>query len=172
MKKIYFVETFTGTLLSRIVKMYTNNNYSHVSISLDKELNKMYSFGRLNPYNAFIGGFVHENPKKGTYKRFKNTICEIYEYEITDEQYKSLEYHILDMEKNKKKYKFNIPGLFATSIHLRIKKDYYFYCAEFIKHVLEVSHIPVNLPEIVKPQDFININGTKLIYSGLLKEYR
>lgn len=30
----------------------------------------MYSFGRLNPYNPFWGGFVHESIDKGTFKRF------------------------------------------------------------------------------------------------------
>ena len=84
MKKIYFVVSFTGTILSRMVKVYTNNNYSHVSISLDKELKRMYSFGRLHPYNPILAGFVHESPKKGTYKRFKNTVSEIYEVEITN----------------------------------------------------------------------------------------
>lgn len=60
MKKIYIIMSFTGTILSRIIKMYEHDKYCHVSISLDKKLNQMYSFGRLNPYNTFIGGLVHE----------------------------------------------------------------------------------------------------------------
>lgn len=172
MKKIYFVVSFTGTILSRMVKVYTNNNYSHVSISLDKELKRMYSFGRLHPYNPILAGFVHESPKKGTYKRFKNTVSEIYEVEITDEQYRSLEYHIMDIEKNKKKYKFNIIGLFATGVHLKIEQKYSFYCAEFVKHVLDKSSIDFNLPELIKPEDFVKIKSNKMIYQGYLREYR
>ena len=53
MKKIYIILTYTGTLLSKIIKFYTKNEFSHVSISLDKELKYMYSFGRLNAYNPF-----------------------------------------------------------------------------------------------------------------------
>lgn len=37
--KIYIVLTHTGTILSKIVKWYTKKDFSHVSISLDKELN-------------------------------------------------------------------------------------------------------------------------------------
>lgn len=44
MKKIYIILTHTGTLLSKIIKMYTKDEYSHVSISLDSELEEMYSF--------------------------------------------------------------------------------------------------------------------------------
>lgn len=59
-RKIYIVLTYTGTILSKIIRIYTRAEFCHVSLSLDKRLNKMYSFGRLNPYNPFIGGFVHE----------------------------------------------------------------------------------------------------------------
>ena len=64
MRKVYLVLTYTGTILSRIVKFYTKKEYSHVSIALDENLEEMYSFGRLNPYVAFIGGFVHEKIDK------------------------------------------------------------------------------------------------------------
>ena len=50
-KKIYIVLTYSGTILSRIIRAYTGDEYSHVSIALDKDLEEMYSFGRLNPYN-------------------------------------------------------------------------------------------------------------------------
>ena len=43
-----------------IKKSYTKDEFSHVSIALDIQLEKMYSFGRLKPYNPFIAGFVHE----------------------------------------------------------------------------------------------------------------
>jgi len=69
------------------IKKYTKDEFSHVSISLDVDLNEMYSFGRLNPYNAFWGGFVHEYIDKGTFKRFYNTNAKIYSLEITEEKY-------------------------------------------------------------------------------------
>ena len=60
MKEIYIVLTHTGTTLSKLIKSYTKDEFSHVSIALDIKLEKMYSFGRLNPYNPFVAGFVHE----------------------------------------------------------------------------------------------------------------
>lgn len=41
MQKIYIVLTHTGTLLSNIIKTYTKNEYSHVSIALDEELEEI-----------------------------------------------------------------------------------------------------------------------------------
>lgn len=172
MKKIYIVLTYTGTILSRIIKGYTKAEFSHVSISLDKELTQMYSFGRLNAYNPFIGGFIHEQIDKGTFKRFKNTKSKVYSLEIIDEQYDIIRITINAFEASKKEYKFNIWGLFAAGFNIRIKRKKSLYCAEFVKHVLETAKVKVDLPQIIKPEHFKNIKGLKLVYNGKLKNYK
>ena len=171
MKKIYLVLTYTGTVLSRIIKCYTKEEYAHVSIALDEDLKQMYSFGRLCPYIAFIGGFVHERINKGTFKRFKNTQAKICAIEVTDEQYAKLKEVIYKFRVNKKSYKFNIMGLMAVPLKKKVKRRNYFYCAEFVKYVLEEANIIVNLPEIIRPQNFSEIDNIKVCYNGKLKEY-
>lgn len=114
----------------------------------------MYSFGRLNPYNPFLGGFVHEYTDKGTFKRFKNTVAAIYSLEVEHEQYEHIKNDINKIEQEKEKYKFNILGLFAVSIHKKIKKENSFYCAEFIKYLIEKTGMEIDLPEIITPEDF------------------
>lgn len=172
MKKIYIVLTHTGTILSKIIKSYTRNEFSHVSISLDIELKEMYSFGRLNPYNPFVGGFVHEYIDKGTFKRFYNTSAKVYSLEITEEQYKNVKDSIRRIQKEKDNYKFNILGLFAAGFHKKIEKEYSFYCAEFVKYVMEEAEIKIGLPDVVKPEDFESINELQKIYGGFLREYQ
>ena len=173
MKKIYIIQSCTGTILSNIIKGYTKNIYTHVSLSLDINLNNMYSFGRLNPYNPFWGGFVQESPEYGTFKRFYNTECAIYELEITEEQHKKLLNKIEYFEKNKESYKFNIIGLFMVVANKRRVKKNTFYCAEFVKYILKRSKINIdNLPQIIKPQDFSKLNGLNKIFEGKLQEYR
>lgn len=171
MKKIYLVLTHTGTTLSTIIKCYTKDEFSHVSIALDEELNELYSFGRLHPNNPFIGGFVHEGIDFGTFKRFKNTQTEIYSLEVDNNKYKKIKNEIKIFEKNKEKYKFNIIGLFAVSINKKIHYKDTFYCAEFVKYLFEKVQIENNLPDIIKPQDFKNLNNIKLVYKGKLKDY-
>lgn len=171
MKKIYIVLTHTGTVLSKVIKSFTKDEFSHVSISLDEELKEMYSFGRLNPYNPLIGGFVHEYIDKGTFKRFFNTVTRIYSLVITEEQYEDIRYNIKEIQKEKENYTFNILGLFAAGFHKRIKLKHSFYCAEFVKYVMETSKIDTRLPDVVKPEDFKNINNLQEIYKGLLRKY-
>ena len=171
MKKVYIILTYTGTVLSKIIKIYTRNQYSHVSISLDKDLKKMYSFGRLNPYNPIIGGFVHEGIFHGTFNRFKNTEAEIYSLQIEDEQYQIIEETIDKIKKTRKLYKFNLLGLIAVAFHKRISSHKSFYCAEFVKYVLDNAEIGNNLPEIIKPIDFKELDDLQLEYRGKLRNY-
>lgn len=171
MKDVYIVLTHTGTILSRIVKAFTKYEFSHVSISLDINLDKMYSFGRLKPYNAFVAGFVHEYINKGTFKRFFNTEAKIYCIHITDEQYEKIENIIEEFINHKNSYKFNILGLFAAGFHKKIGKEHSFYCAEFVKYVLDESGVKTELPNVVRPEHFKTIDGVEEIYSGLLRRY-
>jgi len=171
MKKIYIVLTYTGTVLANIVKFYTREKYSHVSIGLDSELNELYSFGRLKPYNPYKAGFIHEEIDKGTFARFRNTIGAVYSLKIEDKQYEKIVEIIENIKKNKEKYKFNIIGLFFVSINRKYKKDNSFYCAEFVKYLLEQSFNKKLLPEIVKPMDFLELDNLELVYEGIFREY-
>lgn len=170
-KKIYIVLTYTGTILSKIIKAYTGMKYCHVSISLDKELKQMYSFGRLNAYNPFIGGFVHESINSGTFKRFKNTIARIYSLNLTEVQYNTIKNKIIKIHQDKEIYTFNIIGLFATGFNLKYRKKNSYYCAEFVKYLLDIPDLNLNLPDLIKPNDFQKIDNLELTYSGILKQY-
>lgn len=172
MKKIYIVLAHTGTLLSRIIRIKTGAEYTHSSIALDEDLKEMYSFGRKYSYIAFIGGFVREGASFGTYKRFYNTEISLYELTITDEQYSKLKETIEYVKVHKDEYKFNILGLFLAGFNRKRKQEKTYYCAEFVKAVLDKSGIDVsNLPDVIKPENFKNLKDAKLIYKGLLKEY-
>lgn len=172
MRHIYIILSHTGTLLSRVIKLVTGNEYTHSSISLEENLEEMYSFGRLNPYNPFIGGFVKEGKNIGTFKRFKNTKVGVYKLEITEFQYNEIVENIKYIEKNKEKFKFNILGLAFAGINKRVTKKNTFYCAEFVRYILKKSGINVdNLPKAIKPESFKELNNVKLIYRGLLRSY-
>jgi hypothetical protein len=173
MKKIYIVLAHTGTILSKIIKMKTGAEYTHSSIALDENLRKMYSFGRLHPYCAFIGGFVKEGATFGTFKRFHKTEISVYELEITDEQYQKVCDNIEYVRLHRKEYRFNILGLFLAGFDKKIESEKSFYCAEFVKITLEKSDIDTaGLPKVIKPEHFKNLKNAKLIYKGLLKEYK
>ena len=131
----------------------------------------MYSFGRLNAYNPFVGGFVHENIKWGTFKRFKKTVTAIYSIEVTEEQYEIIRNIIEKLKEHKDDYKFNIMGLFGVAFHFKLSRNKKFYCAEFVKYLIEAANIELDLPELIKPNDFQYLRNLKLEYKGELYKY-
>ncbi|MGN0165849.1 MAG: hypothetical protein ACI39R_06670 [Lachnospiraceae bacterium] len=170
-KKIYIILTYTGTVLSKIIRRYTRYEFSHVSIASDSELNEMYSFGRLRAYNPFVAGFVQENPHKGTFKRFKDTTTEVYSMTISREQFENLKATIRTMKRNSSEYRYNMLGLCALVMHKKLKRENAFYCAEFVQYVLDSAEVETNLPALVKPSDFIELDNLNLEYRGRLKDY-
>lgn len=173
MKKIYIVLTQTGTLLSRVLKRLTGAKYNHVSIALDEEFNEMYSFGRINPYNPFWGGFVKESPTSGTFKRFKNTDALVLCVYIDDEKFAFLSGFLKDIYFNRKKFHYNYGGVFFGCFHKVYAKQNRYYCSEFVKYLLVKSDIIHKdaLPEIVQPIDFLDLFGENVCYEGKLKNY-
>lgn len=170
-KKIYIVLTYTGTILSKVIRLYTKAEYCHVSLALDENLSEMYSFGRSNPYNPFNGGFVHESINYGTFKRFKNTKAEVYSLSLTNKQYKKIKSLIRKMNQKRDLYKFNIIGLFGVGFNLKYQKENAFYCAEFVKYLIDKANIKMELPELVKPIDFKKVDSLELLYQGMLNNY-
>ena len=96
-RQLYIVISQTGTLLSRILKQITGAEYNHASISLSRDLERMYSFGRRHPYNPFWGGFVIESPRIGTFKRFSETKVLVLSVSVTEEQHAELK-EMLDVK--------------------------------------------------------------------------
>ena len=78
---------------------------------------------------------------------------------------------IRKIEEHKKEYRFNIIGLLAVGFHKKVHPKRSFYCAEFVKYLLEISKIETNLPTIIKPEDFKKLENYTIIYTGKLRKY-
>lgn len=171
-KQIYIVISQTGTVLSRILKMITGAEYNHASLSLSPNLDAMYSFGRKNPYNPFIGGFVLESPHTGTFKRFHKTKALVMAVDISEETHNAINEAIEKMLAERKKYHYNYLGVLLAAIHINHKRANYYYCSEFVKHILEEFEIEGSkeLNPIVHPIHFLKLPHTP-IYCGKLKDY-
>ena len=173
MKNLYIVLSQTGTLFSRALKLVTRAKYNHVSISLNESLDTMYSFGRLNAYNPFIGGFVEEGKNKGTFKRFRNTEAMVIELSVTDHKYNAIKYFIDYFSEHKQSFHYNYLGILCACFRKNHESGKRYYCSQFVRACLALFNIEnaVELPKIIKPIDFLKLNNKNIIYEGLLRNY-
>lgn len=172
-KTIYILLTYTGSLLSKVIKKYIKCDYTHVSLSLDIDLTELCSFGRLRPTNPFFAGFVKEDIKNGTYAYFTNTKCCLYSIDVDIEQHNRLKEWIHRFRLEKDKYSYNLIGFLGVIINRPIYRRYSYFCSQFVAYILEQSGIKLfdKHPALVTPYDFQTNPRLNKIYEGRLMEY-
>ncbi|MDD4187704.1 MAG: hypothetical protein PHX04_02955 [Bacilli bacterium] len=170
MKKIYIMATYTGTIFSKFLAFFSEEKYIHISLSLDKELKNVYSFGRKNPRRILPAGFIEENLKLIS-TVYTNSITKIYELEVTAKQHQTLKI-VLKEEfiNNANKYRYNIKGLPMINFNLRYQRKYHYVCSQFCAKVLIDSGI-IHFDKdysLIKPKDLVELEDLKLVYEGTI----
>lgn len=169
-KKGYILLTNTGTLFTKLIKLYTKNTYNHASFALDSDLVEVYSFGRKSSRNPFIGGFVKEDMKTSL---FNQADCAIYSFEGTEVQIQKMKHYIQEIEAEKEQYRYNFIGLFGFIFNKSINRKKAFFCSQFVASILEEGKItdfekPLSL---IAPNDLQKLSNLHLMYQGKLKDY-
>ncbi|WP_188455973.1 hypothetical protein [Virgibacillus oceani] len=168
-KEIYILFTDTGTLFTRLIKLYTKQSYNHVSISFCDHLNDIYSFGRLNPSNPFVGGFIQEKIDMGL---FEKAVCKIYSCTVTESEFEQMRNKVRQIELKKDMYKYNLFGLFAIIFNLNLSRKNAFFCSQFVATILKEKRGLLNKsPNLIKPGDLMKLKQLRLIYQGNLSLY-
>lgn len=170
---LYIVLTRTNSTVSKLIGLFTKDEYTHAAISLDKDLNNMYSFARKYTFNPFIGRFKHENLNEGLYKFSKNLPGAIIEIEVSKEQYEKATQLVNNFIENSNKYKYNYIGLIHNLLNKEVCYENRFLCSEFVYHILNQSSIlDFNMSRnLVKPATLLNSKG-EMIFKGNLKELK
>lgn len=174
MKKIYIMFSHTGTNFSRFLKVSTQSPYTHVSIALDKDFKRLYSFGRESlSEHPLQARFVHEKIDDGVYKELAHrALCCIYEVNVNNEQYKKAE-EILRVFKRKYKASYNFLGILFIPLRITFRPKDKFVCSQFIAYILNNAGIMdfgkhINL---ITPNDILNKIIGKKVYEGYVRDY-
>ena len=173
-KNLYLVLSETGSLPSRFIHFFTKDGYSHVSLSVDRNLPEMYTFGRKYLYSIFQGGYIKECIHERMYKRFKNTRMAVIEISVDDVIYTEIKRKLHAMYEDKKKFHYNYRGIVLAYFKKNKKRKNYYYCSEFVYEILyEFGIINNRMPNrVVRPNDFLGFGLGKLIYIGFMRAYK
>lgn len=172
-RKLYLLLSHTGSFVSKCINLYTKDPYTHASISLDEQLDNMYSFGRLKPHNPLIAGFVKEDVDNGTYRRFLDTTCALYSININDDQFNLIQKELDRFINSDVKYGYNLLGMFGFMFNRPIARKNSYFCSQFVAEVLQNSGINIvdKAACMTAPNDFRLSNQVELVYEGNLFDY-
>lgn len=172
MKKVYVMLTKTKTSVAKLIKNVNKCNYTHSSISLNRDLTQLYSFGRRRLHNFLIAGFIKEDVHTGVYAWNQDAPTRLFELEVSDESYLKIIDIIDSFKENYKKHKYNMIGLFAIQLNKIMKRKWKYVCSQFVAKCLIESNSVKVLPKdvwLMSPDDLPNIEGMNEIYAGQLK---
>lgn len=170
-RTVYLLFTDTGSYLSRLIHLYTKEPLNHVSIALDRELTEVYSFGRKQPNNPFVGGFVKEDIST---PYLNNALCEIYALHVTEQEFECIQKMIRSIEVDKDKYRYNFVGLFGVMLKIKVSRRAAYFCSQFVATVLQnISNFTLDKqPCFTTPEDIRSSPELEIIYEGTLMHYQ
>ncbi len=162
---IYILLTNTGSVLTKLIKLYTKKPYNHASIALDSHLSEVYSFGRKNVNNPFHGGFVKEDITKGL---FTQADCAIYSLTVSKEEMHKVREYMEELADKEECYRYNFLGLFGFLVNKPIKRKNALFCSEFVATVInKCTNLKFQKPtSLIAPSDFQDMAHFQLMYEG------
>ncbi len=162
-KNIYIVFSETKTTMGRLIRTLTHNKYNHVSISTDRELSVMYSFGRYHINSPLAGGFIVENPARyllmGEDVNIK--VCEI---AMDDLSYAAFQKKLMAFVEDKHTKIYNSFSAVSSLFHKRINIEDAYTCLDFTTSILGIEGV-YNIKELEYKL------SSNVIYEGSFKEY-
>lgn len=169
---IYIILSNSPSIISKVIGLYTKDEYTHAAISIDEDIGTIYGMGRKWSRFPFVGRLKQEEMDKGFYSLCPNLPGAIYKLSINKDQYNMLRKTLHKYLKEEKVVKYNNLGIFSCMINKDLGPKDKFTCSAFVAHLLETAKI-ANFdlpPALVRPQSLTKLNA-ELVFKGDLKSY-
>lgn len=172
-RRIYIVFTRTDTVLSHLIRLFSGGPYTHVALSFERSLDRLYSFSRKKPNNPFVGRFMRESLREGVYARQAKLPGLVRELELSETKYRRLSELIDRFLSNRRRYKYHYLGLLGCLFGIETDSENRFVCSSFVYYALSECRIcDLGIPvSLARPEHLLKIGG-KTVYEGDLLRYR
>lgn len=170
---IYIVISRTPTRIGRMIRKALGQEYNHVSLSMDKNLNYMYSFGRIMPKNPLIGGIIRESRRTLSLGTIKPVFAKIYKIPVTATQHDMIWKKINSLFNDDEGYYYNYLGALGLMVQFKIKMYKTYICSEFALDMMKYAGIEITSKDIglVTPEEISKLIAEYLIFEGNLQDY-
>ena len=138
MRNLYVVLPRSETFVAKVARFLTKYPYSHVTLSLDDDLEVFYSYSRLRNDSPLISGFAKEYRSHLASKKGVKLTCKIFKIPITNVEYKKIKKYISDNEKDGLML-FNYLSMATLTIIGGFEVHKTQNCCGFVAEVLELT---------------------------------
>lgn len=167
---VFILLTLGSSTLSKIIISATGDSVSHSSISLNPELDPLYSFGtkKFMPNGKREMGFIKTNPYSDLWNGNKNLVpYELYVTFVSNEglqkMQKRLEYFIA----NSDKMKYSMAGLIRVFFNLKSPKKKKWFCSAFVAEILGSGGVALDRDStLYRPMQLASLQNVELLTTG------
>ena len=152
MHTMTIVVSRTGTVMGKVIRIFTKGYYNHCSIAFDRNYDIFYTFARKYKLFWVTGCFTTETIDR--LMTGNELIAKAYEIEITDKEYEDIQEYIKELSKGYNIY--NYIGAILILFNLNFKTRKYHICSTFVAYILEKYVNEVTLDKeyyLYKPMD-------------------
>ncbi len=170
MKSIYLLLTRSSSIPSRLIGIFTNEPFTHVSIAFDRELTTLYSFARKYPSLPLPAGLMEEHIDAGFYQKQGDIPCALLQMEVPEKIYARAETLVYNMFQRREEYGYSVLGLLLCRLRIPLDIPNRYFCSQFVSSVLADSGA-LDLPKpasLMHPFDFCSLDGLRILYLGSL----
>ena len=151
-KYVYVVFSSTQYMIAKFIRAFTHHRYNHVSISLDGNMQQLYSFARRYEDTPFCGGFVVETPERYLRRNIAASV-QICAIPVTDEQHATIRAHLQAYEAEAQDYVYNYIGALTFLFRRRVALDRCHTCVDFATELIAMTGAGIS------PDRFYSIRG-------------
>ncbi len=172
MKSIYILLTRSNSVISGMIRLATDDPYTHASISFDDDLSRFYSFGRKYAMFPYPAGLVTERPDRGFLGRHDDMPCALFELRVTEESYARAKQAVDRMLRRAACYRYNLWGLVLCRLGIPFDRPRHYFCSQFVGGLLRRSGAAVlpKPPSLMRPVDYDSLPGLVCLYRGPLHD--
>jgi hypothetical protein len=156
---IYVAFLITNTSMGKLIRLFTRNQYSHVTVAFDQDLNRMYSFARYHVNSPISGGFVVEQPGRYLSDNQDVTVklCQI---PVTGDEYERIRQEITYFNENKEEMIYNTFNAVLSLIRKRLEVRNTYTCLEFVSYLLRYPNVQVIRELERRLEKYVVYNGS------------
>lgn len=173
MRYIYLVFSKTPSRFGRMIRFVSGARFNHVSLAFDKDLSRLYSFGRRKNNMPINAGLVKEYPERFSLNKVDFVEVQIYKIPVTKTQYNMGKLRVKQLICDEK-YLYN---LFSVLFY-PVFKGFYTYkaytCVEFVLHMLKYMDVNITTDKPsykYLPDEMLSIIDFPIVFEGNLLEY-
>ena len=173
---IYIILSEGKSLFSSSIKGITKSIYSHVSLSFDSVLDKMYSFGvedNDRKRGKMRGGFRVEDIKNIP----SGSRIGVYTFFLKTPEYEKIKAMVEDFKNNINKTAYGYTNIITYLFNIPYNRDWKLICSQFVDRCLKFAGIDITKKDssLVSPAYFDKVAREEKriynVYEGLASKY-